>query len=365
MRNGIISFVSGWLSVSTESQNKVCLLEPQFKSFYLYCHYTKVLQKFAVHSEWKHFYTKPVGFVLLFSLTLLSIFQVNPQFDYSIAAVPPLRRGRRKCQSATGILDSVSQLPRKTSVCKFPALSFQTGSRHQAQNSRGTHTKKVSERSVVSKVKNQPTGSCQPSITASAVNCSETPKRRLAKLRKRNAGTFSDGAVSHRRCSDQLTAESGRISADGASTPASSELSTSVLSGVDPPPDVDLPKIRQEGSCCSSTPFVHPLLGQPCTPPCDKQPDILVADTPERDYGVKATWRRRKTLMLTLKERGYLSESDVLIHCWLRVLSFFFFFSSNCGNNYLSVTTVILIRGWMLFKNEIYFACLFYQSNHE
>ncbi|KAG7225639.1 hypothetical protein INR49_005046 [Caranx melampygus] len=51
---------------------------------------------------------------------------VSPQFDISAAAAPPVRRGRRKCQSATSILDGCSQLSRKNSVCKFPSLVFQT-----------------------------------------------------------------------------------------------------------------------------------------------------------------------------------------------------------------------------------------------
>ncbi|TKS90541.1 Tubby-related protein 3 [Collichthys lucidus] len=52
---------------------------------------------------------------------------VSPQFDSaSAAAAPPVRRGRRKCLSATSILDSCSQLSRKNTVCKFPSLKFQT-----------------------------------------------------------------------------------------------------------------------------------------------------------------------------------------------------------------------------------------------
>ncbi|XP_028306730.1 RAD9, HUS1, RAD1-interacting nuclear orphan protein 1 [Gouania willdenowi] len=58
----------------------------------------------------------------------------------------------------------------------------------------------------------------------------------------------------------------------------------------------------------------HPLLYAPCTPPCTQQPDALAVDTPEKDYGVKVTWRRRKELMCLLKERGFLSESDALSH---------------------------------------------------
>ncbi|KAM6895289.1 RAD9, HUS1, RAD1-interacting nuclear orphan protein 1 [Xenentodon cancila] len=245
---------------------------------------------------------------------------VNPQFDFSVAAAAPVRRGRRKCQSTTRILDSCSQLSRKNSVCKFPSLSFHTGSRDQPRNPKGTRTKEVAERAVVSEVKNHPQGSCQRRVTASSVHCSETPKRQLDTIRKRNTGTFSDRASSHCMSLDQPGIQSTegtercRIPADGISTPASTEFSTSEVSSAGPPPDVDTPKIRQEGSDCSSSLCGHSLLGQQCTLPCNQQPDILVADTPERDYGVKVTWRRRKGLMLMLKEKGHLSESDVIIH---------------------------------------------------
>ncbi|CAL8329236.1 unnamed protein product [Boreogadus saida] len=60
---------------------------------------------------------------------------VSPQFDQSHLAAPPGRRGRRKGPSTTSILDRSSQLSRKpgpkTSVCKFPTLSFDTECRLQ------------------------------------------------------------------------------------------------------------------------------------------------------------------------------------------------------------------------------------------
>jgi hypothetical protein len=38
-----------------------------------------------------------------------------------------------------------------------------------------------------------------------------------------------------------------------------------------------------------------------------------VADTPEQDYGLRVTWRRRKGLMMALEEGGYLSKVDALV----------------------------------------------------
>ncbi|XP_028256222.1 RAD9, HUS1, RAD1-interacting nuclear orphan protein 1 [Parambassis ranga] len=227
---------------------------------------------------------------------------VSPQFDSSVT-LPPVRRGRRKCQSTTSILDGCSQLTRKSSVCKFPSLTFQTGSRVP----KSTHTKKATQRTDAA---NQPQGSGRNKKTVSSGQYRDTPKRQLAPIRKTNAKT--DPAASHRKCfgqSDQVTASIPKDA--GASTPVSNELE---VSSVGPPPDVDTPKAIDEGSSCPSTSSVHLLLAQPpCTPPSNQPPATLVMDTPERDYGVKVTWRRRKGLMLLLKDRGHLSESDVLI----------------------------------------------------
>ncbi|XP_062299989.1 RAD9, HUS1, RAD1-interacting nuclear orphan protein 1 [Scomber scombrus] len=246
---------------------------------------------------------------------------VNPQFDSSVAAALPVRRGRRKCHSATSILDGCSQLSRKNSVCKFPSLTFETRSRRdQPHQPKHTRRRKATESAVVPDAGNQPLGSCQITSGVSSAQCLDTPKRQSASIRKRSAGTYCDGAASLSRCLDkpppiQVT-EKCRIRAEGASTPASKEFSSAdVSTEVFLPPDVDTPKAIQEESSCPSSPSpaLHLLLARPCTPPHNQPPDILVADTPERDYGVKVTWRRRKGLMLLSIERGHLSNSDALI----------------------------------------------------
>ncbi|CAN8195418.1 unnamed protein product [Coccothraustes coccothraustes] len=40
---------------------------------------------------------------------------------------------------------------------------------------------------------------------------------------------------------------------------------------------------------------------------------VLVADTPEHEYGVKVTWRRRPHVMKYLREQGKLSAADILV----------------------------------------------------
>ncbi|KAF3705230.1 RAD9, HUS1, RAD1-interacting nuclear 1 [Channa argus] len=206
---------------------------------------------------------------------------VNPQFDSSLSAVPSVRRGRRRCQSATSVRDNCSQLSRKNSVCKFPSLLFHKGPRDQSQHPRRTCTKKTK---VVSDTGNQPQRSCQIKRTVSSTHL-DTPKIPTIQVTK--------------RC---------RIPADSSSPPASTEHSS-----VDPPPDVDTPKAAQDRRKDISFPSVLFQLAQPCTPPCSGPAEILVANTPERDYGLKVTWRRRRGLMLLLKKKGHLSESDVLI----------------------------------------------------
>ncbi|XP_051635331.1 RAD9, HUS1, RAD1-interacting nuclear orphan protein 1 [Manacus candei] len=49
--------------------------------------------------------------------------------------------------------------------------------------------------------------------------------------------------------------------------------------------------------------------------PCGrgKSAAVLVTDTPEHEYGVKVTWRRRPHVMKYLRERGKLSATDILV----------------------------------------------------
>lgn len=206
------------------------------------------------------------------------LFQVSPQFQTSVAAAAPARRGRRRCQSATSILDS------RNSVCKFPSLTFKSTLRNQPRQPRSTRR--------------------------TAAQNSDTPKRPVTSARRGNAARRSDGAASSSRCLLQPEAPSDPVEQRGRTpeTPASAHFSSFA-----PPPNADTPDVIQEGSKCPSPSPLHMLLRRSCSP-CSQPPDILVADTPERDYGLKVTWRRRKDLMTVMKERGHLSDSDVLIH---------------------------------------------------
>lgn len=215
------------------------------------------------------------------------VFQVSPQFCTSAAAVAaPRRRGRGRCQSATSILDSCSQLDRRNSACKFPSLTFVSGLRNQAHQQQSGCTRKT------------------------AAHESDKPKRHTTSVRKGNVARSSDDAASTSRCLTQPGTPSAPVRPRGM-TPVT--LASPHVNSFGPPSNVDTPDVTQEGRECPSPGPLHMLLHRSSSP-CIQPPDILVADTPERDYGLKVTWRRRKDLMTVMKERGHLSESDMLIH---------------------------------------------------
>ncbi|XP_068163317.1 RAD9, HUS1, RAD1-interacting nuclear orphan protein 1 [Antennarius striatus] len=235
---------------------------------------------------------------------------VSPQFDTSLAA-PPVRRGRRKCHSSTGVFQSYSQLPKKNTVCKFPSLTFKTRGRDEPRQQRNTNKKKVTECTAVSDEGNQPQGPCQTKRTVSSTQYTDAPKTQATSIRKRNVKRCCQSVTPSSRYLDQPETQSIQVTEkcaipDGTSAP---EANCFVL-----PPDVDTPKVLQEGGSYPSFSSEHLLLSRSSSPTCNHSLDILVTDTPERDYGMKVTWRRRRDLMLLLKERDLLSDSEILIH---------------------------------------------------
>ena len=203
---------------------------------------------------------------------------MSPQFETSAAAAAPARRGRGRCQSSTSILLS------RNSVCKFPSLTFKSRLNHQPHRAQSTRK--------------------------TAAHNSDLPKRPEASVRRGNTARRCDGAAFSRRGLSQPEAASDAVEHRGRTpaTPASAQFSS-----LGPPPNVDGPDIIQKGRKRPSPSPLHMLLRRPCSP-CNQPPELLVADTPEKDYGLKATWRRRKDLMTMMTERGHLSDSDVLIH---------------------------------------------------
>ncbi|XP_061524023.1 LOW QUALITY PROTEIN: RAD9, HUS1, RAD1-interacting nuclear orphan protein 1 [Phycodurus eques] len=182
---------------------------------------------------------------------------VNPQFDTLVeAAAPPARRGRaQEARLGTGIRDTCAQLFRKPAG-KFPSLLFQSNG-----HPRHRHVATASGSRVTDSA----------GRPFKSVACQDAPKRRV--LKKQNDA-------------------------------ASSNLWAT--------PNVDAPKETLKGGGISS-PCARRLLALPRTPPSRQPPDVLVPDTPERDYGLKVTWRRRPQSMATLEARGRLAECDKLV----------------------------------------------------
>ncbi|XP_019749250.1 RAD9, HUS1, RAD1-interacting nuclear orphan protein 1 [Hippocampus comes] len=201
---------------------------------------------------------------------------VNPQFDASLeAAAPTVRRGRhRRCILDKSIRDTCSLVSKKT-IGKFPPLLFQSNGHTQHHQAKTFHMSRTH-----SGGRGLKSVACQQ----------DAPKRRILKNQDDGAPCFS---------SSNLPIEEG----------------TSICV----PPNVDTPKVQLQGACASSsTSFSSScsalwLLAQPFTPPRCQPPDMLVPDTPERDYNLKVTWRRRTWLMGMLEERKQLAECNKLI----------------------------------------------------
>ncbi|XP_061662210.1 RAD9, HUS1, RAD1-interacting nuclear orphan protein 1 [Syngnathoides biaculeatus] len=247
---------------------------------------------------------------------------VNPQFDTSLEAPAPqaIRSRRRKCSSFNSTRGTCSRLPRKP-VCEFPPLLCL---------SNGDPRPPQAETSTASCL-TAPAG--RPSKSAA---CQGAPKRRVREKQNDGASTWTSSSrlpetkkatpqaeTSTASCS---TAPAGRPSNsvtcqgaprrrvrekqnDGASTWTSSSRLPDTEKAT---PNVDSPtEIVETGS--TSSPSPHRLLAPPRTPPQRRPPAVLVPDTPERDYGLKVTWRRRPQLMAMLEERGRLAPCHKLV----------------------------------------------------
>ncbi|XP_073400325.1 RAD9, HUS1, RAD1-interacting nuclear orphan protein 1 [Dendrobates tinctorius] len=86
------------------------------------------------------------------------------------------------------------------------------------------------------------------------------------------------------------------------------------------PPDIRTPETSPNQnpllSLCAAemqTPLIRRRGGALDTPPAAGPGQILAEDTPEQEYGVRLTWRRRQGLMTFLKSRGRLKSSQILV----------------------------------------------------
>lgn len=223
---------------------------------------------------------------------------VSPQFDISAAA--PVKRQRGKLSSS--FQGNFTQLSRKNNVCsnRFPTLLFKRKGDHHQKQRKNVLDNGISSASNGHRVS-------QKTNTIHNVHKKETIGTGLLQ---------NDDIKSHYGNSKKATSlcqTRGRscISSDAPSSSVSEDCAPVDI--VSPLPNLVTTKISEDYASNHSKPL-NLLWSTPCTPSSNRTVDILVPDTPEQDYGVKVTWRRRRKLMLLLKERGHLSDSEAVIH---------------------------------------------------
>ncbi|XP_043093856.1 RAD9, HUS1, RAD1-interacting nuclear orphan protein 1 [Puntigrus tetrazona] len=205
-------------------------------------------------------------------------------------------RGRRNNQMATRISNKAPILgfpqTRRAKGSKYTTLSFQAttaGSQHQSENFSYSRTK--NDRLV--------------SSDSHSKELRETSRRtRLPRkgVEKRTA-TCVISTSRHSEVSKNV-----QIHKNGTTKDPVHILNTS---SVTEHLNVEMPEMPH-CSCPSPSNVQHLLFppNQAKTPPRTENSSILVMDTPEKDYGLKVTWRRRKGLMKLLIDRGQLLPAD-------------------------------------------------------
>lgn len=251
---------------------------------------------------------------------------VSPQFEPSHLNTAPARRGRRKaCSTTSSILDRCSQLSRKTSLQtnKFPALSFNRGPTQpphldgRSKQARGNPSKKGPVAALASTNRQESPPEKQRPSREAPLPSQQTPKRRTRGTH--NVSTSTSGSSERPRSPPPnlptVRRESPGPLALAAMRPRCAATSETPGAGgcvISCPLDVDTPEgLLLHGGEGAPSPRVYSLLGPPSQP--QSQPKTLVADTPEQDYGLRVTWRRRKGLMMALERGGHLSKVDTFV----------------------------------------------------
>ncbi|XP_062426576.1 RAD9, HUS1, RAD1-interacting nuclear orphan protein 1 [Rhea pennata] len=166
---------------------------------------------------------------------------------------------------------------RKAITCKFPPLAFETSEGHAVHSSDCLdHSRKNTK-----------------------LSHRQSKKRKAAK-----ANIQEDSPKNYREIS---------------SLPVAQHVEPEVSSS----PDIqtpNLPSVRK-WRCNSTLPQMdshkwlpHNTLTPSIDPPGrEDSATVLVTDTPEHEYGVRVTWRRRPHIMKYLRERGRLNAGDVFV----------------------------------------------------
>ncbi|XP_051976881.1 RAD9, HUS1, RAD1-interacting nuclear orphan protein 1-like [Xyrauchen texanus] len=252
---------------------------------------------------------------------------VSPQFNS--LETKAVSRGRKiqmttRCISNSTSVLSLPQQHRKTTVCKYPPLSFEESMPVAQQQCKNLHTKTALR--VTKKVERLQNKSYRlVSSDNRKETLAETPRRipsiqrgvdRMTATRVERSTKSRHTAVSKKMHfhPNSRGATEGYIH-----TPLSNGSQTPNTSSVPAPPNVETPEMAHCSST-SSPDVLHILFpqSQPKTPPHTLNTSILVKDTPEKDYGLKVTWRRRKALMKLLINKGQLLLTDAgVVNEWI------------------------------------------------
>lgn len=244
--------------------------------------------------------------------------QVSPQF--SSRDIKEVSRGRGKNHSGTRSNTATGlslHHNKRTAVCKYSALPFDTNTaqhRHKNLQTKTTIQQPTKDLRYSWAKKDRPGSS--GNLNKELV---ETP--RSSSLRKgvqRSTATSVVRPVASRRTevsSIPHNHENEKRTSNGfVNTPVSKEGQTPNTTSVPAPPEIETPEMPHF-SGVSSASVSHLLIppNQAKTPPRTQNTGVLVEDTPEKDYGLRVTWRRRKGLMKILIDRGKLLVTDTKV----------------------------------------------------
>ncbi|XP_072528797.1 RAD9, HUS1, RAD1-interacting nuclear orphan protein 1 [Salminus brasiliensis] len=253
---------------------------------------------------------------------------VCPQFtSLEDIAVRQGGRRRKKNQLPTNTMNITSVLSlhqaRKTTACKYSSLSFGTRASVPQRYHDTVSKKTVLCTEKTSKLKD--TMHSQGDRTGSPINQNKVlTETRTPSVTSRGQKTaISETAVKPYGTSECVKTPFG-FTLEKLRTLRSVHMSTSkekdtqdtsTVFALSPRGTAEIP----DGVQCLSSSILS-LLFSPNLPetPSTQNLSMLVKDSPERDYGLKVTWRRRKNLMKCLLERGQLLISEAMIsNTWL------------------------------------------------
>ncbi|KPP56699.1 CL032 protein-like [Scleropages formosus] len=260
---------------------------------------------------------------------------VTPQFDDTMQLqVPACRRGRGKSsRSGRSVLDRSSPLIlphlKKTSVCKFPALTFESSTSSPTRCPVPTRRFKDPRPAAGAPEYKRVPGCAQNAVSPSIQSGgdTETPKRfnRFWSGYKRDRGAHGVPSPEKTSCTVVPGEQSVLLTVAGAANVCPIRTVTPLaprgdhsdgMDSVFSPPNIGTPETQRNPISTKPSPSfrLQPPLTQTQLTPENQTSNILANDTPEEDYGLKVTWRRRKRLMKLLIEQGQLSCADITIN---------------------------------------------------